>query len=97
MTWRSMVFEIVYFLSDAGFLQYIAAYWFSFMLVLAFYYCLITIITIPPVSLYKGGETAITELVSQYGQLIFRIMLDFQAQFQANAAELRQFCTIIFT
>ena len=92
-----MVLELVYFLRDAGFLQYIAAYWFSLMIVLAFCYCLITIITTPPVSLYKGGETAMTELVSLYGQLLFRIMLDFQAQFQANAAELQQFCTIIFT
>ena len=81
-----MVLDLAYFCSDASSLHYIAAHWFSFMIVLAFCYCVITIITILPVSLHKVGETVFIELVSLYGQLLFRTMLDFQAQFQANGS-----------
>ena len=92
-----MVLKLVYFFSDAGFLQHTTAYWLLLIVVLAFCYCFITIITDTPVSLYKGGETAIIELVSLYGQLSIRLMLVFQAQFQASADELGQFCTTIFS
>ena len=92
-----MVFQLVYLVSNAGYLQYITVFWFLFMIVLVFCYCLITITNIPPVSLHKGGETVTIELVSLYGQLRSRTMFDFQAQSQASTAELRQFCIIIFT
>ena len=92
-----MVLDPAYFCNDASFLHHIAVHWFSFIIVLAFCYCVITIIIIPLVSLHKGSETVFKELVSLYGQHLFRTMLDFQAQLQANAAELRQFCTITYT
>ena len=97
MTWPSMVSELVYFHRVDGLLQYTVDYWFLPSMVLVFCRLITIIITIPPVSLTKGGVTNITELVSLYGQLIFGIKPGFQAQFQAIKVELRQFCTIIFT
>ena len=55
------------------------------------------VINTTPVSLYKGGATVFIELVSLYEQFSIRIKLGLQAQFQATIAELRQFCTIMFT
>ena len=90
-----MVLKPLYFVSDAGYIHHITSSCLLLLVVLAYYHCCITIITDTPVSLYKGGEMVIIELVSLHGQLSIRLLLVFQAQFQASSAELGQFCTII--
>ena len=80
-TENSMVLDIASFCNAVSSTMYLAAYWLSFITVLAFCHNVFATITIQPVSHHKGGETVSKKLVSLYGQLPFCILLDFQAQF----------------
>ena len=92
-----MVSDLDHFCIVVSLTQHIAVHWFLLIILLAFCYYVIITIIIMPVSHHKGGETVFKKLVSLHGQILFRTMHDFQAQFQANAVELRQFCTITYT
>ena len=92
-----MVLNIASFCNAVSSTMYLAVYRLYCITVLVFFHSVNATITIQPVSHHKGGETVSKKLVSLYGQLPFCTLFDFQAQLQANAAELRQFCTTTYT